>query len=340
MGPTVRTRLALSLSILLGGCFAPNHLESEGSSGEDASSGGTGGGTSPGSGGPGGSTESSSDVSGDPSGETASTSVSESGDSGTPDDTGSSSATDTAGPAPGCGDGVLDEGEDCDDGQDNGSGECTELCTIAFCGDGIISLEEACDEGDANGTELGDCAPDCSKLVDAKTITLSYNFSTNGAMGGVDAVAHVDGRCEAAGLPGYKAMFADGTARRASVSPYVGDGQVDWVLTPWTRYLRDDGELVWITDASALLGVRDGLPEPLLVPIASQLAPRAYTGLRGTWLAELNSDCVNWTTNSSGASHYAGQPEEVAIDRVLAGVTPEISPGNCASSALVYCVQQ
>lgn len=243
-------------------------------------------------------------------------------------------------PPPGCGDGEVGEDEECDEGEDNGAGECTEICTLAVCGDGITSPDEVCDEGDDNGTDLGSCAPDCSKVVDAKTITLSYNFSTNGDMGGGAAIDHVDSRCEAAGLAGYKAMFADGTNRRASVSPYVGDGQVDWVLTPWTRYLRDDGELVWITDASALLGVRDGAPEPLLTPIASQLATSAYTGLQPTWLAELNSDCFNWTTNSSGASHFAGEPDEVAIDRVLAGITPAISPGNCASSTVVYCVQQ
>ena len=169
---------------------------------------------------------------------------------------------------------------------------------------------------------------------------MSYGYSTNGDMGGAGAVAHVDLRCENAGLEGYKALFADGTNRRASVSPHAGDGQIDWVLTPWTRYVRDDGELVWTTDEIALLGVRDGKPQPVLVPIASQVVQRAATGLRGNWVTELNADCNNWTSNSSGASQYMGDPEELSSELFLAGITPEISPGNCASSVPVYCVEQ
>lgn len=338
---SLRIAFPIGLVLVSWGCFSPNQkIDSEASSGADESGGTSETGRGPGESSAG--TETSGGTSGGPG--TGTPTATGDGTTGAGDLTTSASETsltDTSDPPPpGCGDGEVGDDEECDEGEDNGAGDCTELCTLPVCGDGIVSPDEACDDGEENGTDLDDCAPDCSKLVDAKTITLSYNFSTNGNMGGNAAIEHVDGRCEAAGLAGYKAMFADGTSRRASVSPFVGDGQVDWVLTPWTRYLRDDGELVWITDESALLGIRDGVPEPLLVPIASQLATSAYTGLQANWLAELNSDCVNWTTNSSGASHFGGEPDEVAIDRVLAGITPAISPGNCASSALVYCVQQ
>jgi hypothetical protein len=247
----------------------------------------------------------------------------------------SSASESSGGAGPGCGDGVVDDGEECDLGDDNGGAECTAMCTNVVCGDSVVSEGEACDDGDENGTDLGACAPDCSKTVDAKTITVSVDYSTNGDMGG-DAVARVDERCESAGLAGYKAMFADGTNRRASVTPYAGDGQIDWALTPWTRYVREDGTLVWVTDESALLGVRDGNPEPLLAPI-SNAYNRAYTGLQANWLAELTSDCFNWTSNSSGQSTALGEPGEVAIDRVLAGTT---TPGNCGISTVVYCVSQ
>lgn len=241
---------------------------------------------------------------------------------------------------PGCGDGVIDETEECDDAERNGVGECTPFCTIAVCGDSFISRREVCDEGDSNGVGLGDCAPDCTQLIEARTITMSYSYSTNGAMGGNAAIEHVDTRCENAGLEGYKAMFADGTNRRASTSPYAGDGQIDWALRPWTRYVRDDGELVWITDATALLGVRDGGPQPLLVPISESPGARAATGLRGNWVTELNSDCNNWTTNSTGASQFMGLADELDSEDFLAGITPAISPGNCGTSVPVYCVEQ
>ncbi|MCK5020580.1 MAG: DUF4215 domain-containing protein, partial [Candidatus Peribacteraceae bacterium] len=44
---------------------------------------------------------------------------------------------------PNCGNRIIeeDEGEECDDGALNGTGECSEYCTNLFCGDGILSSE-------------------------------------------------------------------------------------------------------------------------------------------------------------------------------------------------------
>ncbi len=72
-------------------------------------------------------------------------------------------ATETTGPASSCGDGVLDEGEECDEGGDNSeTGACTPLCTNATCGDGYVwSGQEECDDGADNG-EYGYCLDDCS----------------------------------------------------------------------------------------------------------------------------------------------------------------------------------
>lgn len=59
----------------------------------------------------------------------------------------SSSAASSASSArsipPNCGNRIVneDEGEECDAGHLNGSGECSEYCTLLFCGDGIVSAE-------------------------------------------------------------------------------------------------------------------------------------------------------------------------------------------------------
>jgi len=66
---------------------------------------------------------------------------------------------------PTCGDGTLDDGEECDDGPE-GSANCTADCTIihhgggAYCGDGSINQSsEQCDDGN---TVSGDgCSSDC-----------------------------------------------------------------------------------------------------------------------------------------------------------------------------------
>lgn len=70
-----------------------------------------------------------------------------------------------------CGNGVIDPGEICDDGVDNGRyGFCGIDCTYnagsaAFCGDGFLSAGEFCDLGDDNGvyaqSAVDSCAWDC-----------------------------------------------------------------------------------------------------------------------------------------------------------------------------------
>ena len=60
-----------------------------------------------------------------------------------------------------CGDGVLNAGEECDDGVDNApNGSCREDCTLAVCGDGIHAPSEECDLGVMNGEESG-CSEQC-----------------------------------------------------------------------------------------------------------------------------------------------------------------------------------
>lgn len=64
---------------------------------------------------------------------------------------------------PGCGDGVLDADEACDDGSANSDTEpdaCRSDCREARCGDGVADSAEACDDGGPWG---GDgCTPTCA----------------------------------------------------------------------------------------------------------------------------------------------------------------------------------
>ena len=81
--------------------------------------------------------------------------------------TGVEEVTTGTGAAPGvCGDGVIDPGEVCDDGEGNGPYEqCTPLCRLSVCGDGFVRLGiEECDEGAAN-VDTGHCRSDCRLAV-------------------------------------------------------------------------------------------------------------------------------------------------------------------------------
>lgn len=46
-----------------------------------------------------------------------------------------------------CGNGALDNGEQCDDGNRVDTDACTNLCRIAMCGDGVPAVWEQCDDG-------------------------------------------------------------------------------------------------------------------------------------------------------------------------------------------------
>ncbi|HWB82432.1 MAG TPA: hypothetical protein VG755_46035, partial [Nannocystaceae bacterium] len=69
--------------------------------------------------------------------------------------TSTTTTTTTDGPRD-CGDGMLQPGEECDQGPSNDNhGACTTSCTLAACGDGYIQGDEVCD-----APELGEV--DCS----------------------------------------------------------------------------------------------------------------------------------------------------------------------------------
>jgi cysteine-rich repeat protein len=75
----------------------------------------------------------------------------------------SSGSDSTGGPAPGCGNGVVEPGlgEDCDPGTEADAATCDHDCTPASCGDGYANLaaNEECD--DANEAFYDECTPQC-----------------------------------------------------------------------------------------------------------------------------------------------------------------------------------
>jgi len=62
-------------------------------------------------------------------------------------------------PAGVCGDGMVDAGEECDDGNTLDGDGCTSACVVEFCGDGVTQPTEECDDGNTVG---GDgCSASC-----------------------------------------------------------------------------------------------------------------------------------------------------------------------------------
>ena len=66
-----------------------------------------------------------------------------------------------------CGDGDLDAGEECDDGNTADDDACPSTCQNAICGDGFVRTGvEECDDGGANSDTTPDaCRTDCTLPV-------------------------------------------------------------------------------------------------------------------------------------------------------------------------------
>ncbi len=79
-------------------------------------------------------------------------------DTGTTDTGTTDTDTDTGGAT--CGNGEVEDGEECDDGGE--SGACDIDCTLAECGDAVVNMAagEACDDG--NDIDDDECSNSCS----------------------------------------------------------------------------------------------------------------------------------------------------------------------------------
>ncbi|MFN3181915.1 MAG: DUF4215 domain-containing protein [Nannocystaceae bacterium] len=139
------------------GCFAPNLQGETAETDESSSSGADSSGL------PADSTTSQADT------ETPATESTAAGD----DDTTGDAATDTTDPdttggsTPSeCGNGLVEPGEDCDDGETNGvagSTDCLADCSLTTCGDGFLGRPESeeCDQGEENADDAA-CTSSCT----------------------------------------------------------------------------------------------------------------------------------------------------------------------------------
>ena len=63
--------------------------------------------------------------------------------------------------SPNCGNGTVDAGEECDDGNQSNNDACLNNCRHAVCGDSFLWVgQEACDDGNASNTD--ECLTDCT----------------------------------------------------------------------------------------------------------------------------------------------------------------------------------
>ncbi len=78
----------------------------------------------------------------------------------------------------GCGDGILGDGEVCDDGNLVAGDGCDARCRVGRCGDGMLQVDEECEDG--NGRDGDGCSASCrAELADCSTLPAIDCFDGN-----------------------------------------------------------------------------------------------------------------------------------------------------------------
>jgi len=69
-----------------------------------------------------------------------------------------------------CGNGRVELGEECDDGNNASCDGCSASCRLETCGDGVLQCGEQCDDGLLNGTPGDRCDATCTEVPPANRI--------------------------------------------------------------------------------------------------------------------------------------------------------------------------
>lgn len=271
-----------------------------------------------------------------------------------PSDSSDSSSSESETTSEDCGNGVVDPGEACDDGNNDDDDQCTSVCTEPFCGDGILSGVEQCDDGNFDPTD--DCLPDCVEAfcgdgfvhagveeceaegddgcldcaVSFRRVFVTSELYVGGQLGGLEgADAICNEHAASAGLGGEFKAWLSGNGESPSMRfttwevPYVVPGD------PMTELVSSWTDLV------------DGSPLPLPIAVtesgatilagACSESDRVWTGTKPDGLAHPQT-CMGFTTvNASGALGSGTSFVNWSICNPMA---------NCAAAARLYCFQQ
>ncbi|MEZ4474921.1 MAG: membrane dipeptidase [bacterium] len=144
---------------------------------------------------------------------------------------------------PTCGDGVVDEGEGCDDGNRVDTDACRNICQPARCGDGVIQAGvEGCDDGNPVDTDA--CRADCTPArCGDGVVQAGVEGCDDGNDVDTDAcVACQPARCGDGFLQTGVEACDEGAGNRAACEPAFGETACRFCSL---RCTREAGSAMW-----------------------------------------------------------------------------------------------
>lgn len=131
-----------------------------------------------------------------------------------------------------CGDGAVDAGEECDDGNADNTDSCSNECTANVCGDGYLyEGEEQCDEGTGNGAG---CEAAYGSSCSGCSVSCTYESSSGSFCG--DGELNGDEFCDGNDMPYYyisSSLFSSGVDE---------DAEISGACTPGSSAIVDDND--------------------------------------------------------------------------------------------------
>ncbi|MBC8072139.1 MAG: DUF4215 domain-containing protein, partial [Deltaproteobacteria bacterium] len=239
---------------------------------------------------------------------------------------------DGATPAGMCGDGMIDEGEDCDDENDNPRDECTNECTTPVCGDGVVQGDEDCDDG--NDEDGDSCTASCTSGPTAIAAISTGDAHT--------CAVSTGGTVRCWGAPGY------GRLGQPGYDENIGDDEPpsDWdpveagpdviaisAGTQHTCVLRSSGTaLCWGYNSYGQLGLGHSMnigdDEPVLDAGDLPLADLVGISAGDSHTCAVDGDGAVWCWGSNNAGQLGtGDTVSVGGSETLDALAPVDLPG-------------
>ena len=226
-----------------------------------------------------------------------------------------------------CGDGDVQAGEDCDDGNMIGGDKCPAMCKFG-CGDGVLDEDETCDDG--NAVDGDGCSQKCVRDAMFVFVTDQAFPADLGGLDGADKICQQT--ATGAGLSGtYRAWLSNDTL------PAVG--RITGGLLP---YLRLDGAKVASSKGAIISGVAQKLQVPIRVTekkdellklSACGSEDAVWTGTNAVGAQVMGANCGNWNDVDSPVMAVGGSLQATT------GMWTQGCELACNGGARLYCFE-